>query len=59
MRFRPPTPSGIAIGVALVVVLTAGAAAGQALITSADIKDNTIQSVDVKNEAVDQRRHQE
>ncbi len=52
MRIRPPTPSGIAIGVALVVVLTAGAAAGQALITSADIKDNTIQSVDIKGETI-------
>ena len=52
MRIRQPTPSGIVIGAALVIVLTAGSAAAAKLITSADIKNETIQSADIKNGTV-------
>ncbi len=49
MRVRPPTFSGVAIGAAVVLIVTATTATAAALITSADIKDNTVQSKDLKN----------
>jgi hypothetical protein len=52
MRMRPPTPSGIAIGAVVVLVLTAGTATAAKLITSADIKNNTITSGDIKDNTI-------
>ena len=52
MRVRPPNATGVAVGVLLTVLLGATAAVGQALVTSADIKDGTIASVDIKDGAV-------
>ena len=49
MRIRPPTLSGVALGAAVVLIVTAATATAAALITSADIKDNTVQSKDLKN----------
>ena len=52
MRVRPPNATGVAVGVLVTMLLGATAAVGQALITSADIKDGTIASVDIKNGTV-------
>jgi hypothetical protein len=52
MGIRPPTLSGVAIGAVVVLIVTAATATAAALITSADIKDGTIKSVDIKNEEV-------
>ena len=41
--------SGIAIAAILLLIFGAGAAAGAALITGADIQDNTVASVDLKD----------
>ncbi len=49
MRIRPPTLSGVAIGAAVVLVLMASTATAAALITSANIKDGTVASADLKN----------
>jgi hypothetical protein len=49
MRFRPPTLSGVALGAAVVLIVTATTATAAALITSADIKNNTVASVDIKD----------
>ena len=49
MRVRPPTLSGVALGAAVVLIVTAATATAAALITSADIKNNTVASVDLKN----------
>jgi hypothetical protein len=52
MRIRRPTLSGVAIGAVVVLIVTATTATAAALITSADIKDGTVASVDLKNEDV-------
>ena len=49
MRVRPPTLSGVALGAVVVLIVTAATATAAALITSADIKNNTVASVDLKN----------
>jgi hypothetical protein len=52
MRIRRPTPSGVVIGAVVVLIVTATTATAAKLITSADIKDGTVASVDLKNEDV-------
>jgi hypothetical protein len=52
MRIRPPTLSGVAIGAVVVLIVTAATATAAALITGADIKDNTVASADLKNNNV-------
>ncbi len=52
MRINTPNATGVAVGVLLTVLLGATAAVGQALITSADIKDGTIQGKDIMEGAI-------
>jgi hypothetical protein len=52
MGIRPPTPSGLVIGAVVVLIVTAGTATAAALITGADIKNNTVASKDLKNNNV-------
>ena len=49
MRIRPPTLSGVAIGAVVVLIVTATTATAAKLITGADIKNNTVASVDIKD----------
>ena len=49
MRVRPPTLSGVALGAVAVLIVTAATATAAALITGADIKNNTVASADLKN----------
>ena len=66
--FRPPTLSGVALGAVVVLIVTAATATAAALITGADIKNNTVASATSRTTTSSaptsrtepyQRRHQE